>query len=890
MATTQETCFTPSSSSWNVERSIPERFEEVAAWSPGAAAVEWEDGRLTWSELAARANAIACALRGRGVRRGDPVGFLLAADGRFCACLLGVLKCGAVALPLDVRSPADRLRRTLAHSGARVAIADAARMALLAEAMPEGAQALRIEDIPASADDFGATPAEPHDVAGLLYTSGSTGEPKGSAQTHRNQLFHTRRYCDVHGVVPGDRVALALPPTGASARTDIFAALLSGATLCCRDLSRHGASGLAEWADRDGITVLHLVPTLYRAAMRELPEGRTLQRVRVVRLGGEAIRRQDLESFARHFPAPSLLSWSLSTTESSACTMMHWRAGDPVPAGTLPVGVPLDDPEPTIVDPSGTRLPRGTTGRIVLRGTSLSPGYWKAPETTSRFFADDPDEPGVRLFFTGDLGRIDGDGHLIHEGRLDYHVKVAGNRVDPAEIEEALCRHPDVEDAAVVPREAAGGDSWLHAYATAKNAATAAALRAHVAALLPAYMVPARIELLDAMPLTHTGKIDRATLMKRPAEAPAPEGPQQAADHFEAGLMELWREVLQNAELGLDAGFFEHGGTSLDAVRVVEEARRRFGAELPAHAMFETPTPRALAAVLRNGSTARRWRHLMGVRTQGDARPFFCVPPAGRTAFSFEPLARAMGDERPFYTFHPLGALPGEEPHRTIAEMAAAYVVEMREVQPAGPYYLGGRCTGGLVAFEMARQLERAGERAAFVVLLDTLRPPRPASRLLFARYALRVGLRLLAAGNYMHSAKVLLRRYAPAWMPIRRPWQEFQAHDAERMARYPTERERALHAAHGRARRLYRSSPADTRACLLHSADVDAILDTKREVLWKLIALRGTVTARVAGGHRETMAGENLRRAAEFILSACRRHDAEEANGEGNRRKSRNR
>jgi len=867
----------PCPAPWNVDGCLWDRFAQVAAHAPDAEAVRCETGAVSWRELVARANDVACLLRERGVRRGDVVGFLLPPEVSFFACLMGILRCGAIALPLDARSPADRVRRVVDHGGARVAFADAETVARLREAAP-ACDVVDFADVPSASGDFGPSPAQHGDIAGLLYTSGSTGGPKGASQTHRNQLFHSRRYCETHGVVPADRIALALPPVGASARTDIFAALLSGATLCCRDLAKHGAEGIDDWVDREGITVLHLVPTLYRAMVRALPEGRVMRTVRVVRLGGEAIRRQDLESFARHFPSDAVLSWSLSTTESSASTMMHWRAGDPITEGPMPSGYPLDDPEPMIVDERGERAPQGATGRIVLRGTSLSPGYWKAPEIAAKFFADDPREPGVRTFATGDLGRIDARGMLVHEGRMDYHLKIAGNRIDPAELEEALCRHPDVEDAAVIPREATSGESWLHAYATTRGEVAASALRAHVASLLPPYMVPARIEFLEKMPLTATGKIDRAGLKARPVVAAAAEvdAPHEPVDHFEAGLCALWRELLEKPDLDSDSGFFENGGTSLEAVRLVEEVRRRFGAELPAQALFETPTPRALAEHLRGGAKASRWRHLAGVSTRGDARPFFCVPPGGRTAFSFEPLARAMGGERPFYTFHPMGALPGERPHETIEETAEAYVREMREVQPKGPYMIGGRCGGGLVAYEMARLLEEAGEKVAFVLLLDMMRVPHPASRALRLRYAAELILRIPFHRHRRKLCRAVAKRAAAkvgiSIFPGSRALGTGE--DNTRFPVYPTERERALHAAHSRACRRYRTRPLRAPILMVSPAIGDKLIQHQRETAFRILSRTSFEKIDVPGDHFSIMQGEALRRVADVIVAHCRRFD----------------
>ncbi|MBX3728972.1 MAG: AMP-binding protein [Candidatus Sumerlaeia bacterium] len=859
----------------SAECSVPyttiwDRFLTVARHAPSRVAVSWEEGEITWGALASRATGVATCLADVGIGHGDVVAFLLPPDADHFACFLGILQRGAILLSLDAASPPDRLRRVLEHSGAAAVFVNAAtRSRIESLGLPVLRQIAVESVVPCPVENLPPSPAASDSVASLLYTSGSTGEPKGVMQLHRNHLRISHQYRTIHAITPEDRVALALPPSGASARTDIHAALMCGGILACRHLARHGAAGLGEWVDDQAITILHLVPTLYRAMVRALPPDRVLSSVRVVRLGGEALRQQDLETFARHFPPDAVLSWSLSTTEASFATMMHWRAGDPPPGDPLPSGFPMPDPGIIIVDEQGTELPAGTTGRIVQRGTVLSPGYWHAPETTAKFFSDDPVGGGVRRFFTGDLGHIDAQGRLVHEGRLDYHVKIAGNRIDPAEVEEAICRHPDVDEGVVIPRTPATGDSWLHAFVTVRGTVTTAQLKAHVAGLLPAHLVPARIEFLDRMPLTATGKVDRAGLRKR-SEAPEAAAPERPADHFELGLRDVWREILRQPELGIDAGFFEHGGSSLDAVTALEEVRRRFGAEIEPQALLESPTPRELAAHLR-GAAPRRWRHLMGVSTTGDGLPFYCVPPNGRTAYSFEPLGRLMAGERPLYTFHPLGALPGETPHRTIAEMAAAYVRELLDHRPEGPFLLGGRCGGGMVAWEMARQLTAAGHEVPVVVLLETKRAPYPADRLLRLRYATAVVAGLPFAPRAGEASRwfvhrMLARLRAPGHPAAREPEND----DAPSV--FPSERERAMLQAHNRACLHYRVAPAATRLALVLAEAGNAFIDHQRAVLWRLLARRGTEFHVLPGDHLQTLAGDNLVRAAGVVLDICRR------------------
>ena len=572
--------------------SLPAQFEAVVDRYPDRLAVKTGARALTYGELNTRANRLARAILGESGAGTRTVGLLLEHGVPLALGVLACLKAGKAYVPLELNNPPERQARILADAGAALLVTDQPVVGSAAD----GFQVLSLEAGSADgpSENLGIHPG-PDELACVLYTSGSTGMPKGVMYSHGMILVRVVGH-NRFGVGGGDRLS-ALGAGG----MNLFRALLTGAALISLDVRRAGAEALPGWLQREGITLDHSVPTLFRHLITILTGAETFSDLRVVNLTGEALLRQDVEAFRRHFPEDCLLVHGLGTTEAATFRELRIDRRTRVPGRVVPVGFSVEGTEVLLLDESGRPTPPGEIGEIAVRGTHLALGYWKRPDLTAAQFLPDPAGGVARLYRTGDLGRFLGDGSLMHLGRADSQIKVRGHRVEAGEVESVLLNHPAVEEVAVVGRPEANGGVRLHAYVipTRGSLPSARALRSFLQERLPDYMVPSELVSLDALPLTPNGKVDRQALLLRPSErledgragAP-PRGP------LEACLTEIWCDVFRLPEVGINDDFFVLGGDSLHATRLTARLRDRLRVEVPLQLIFEHPTIAEQAAAL----------------------------------------------------------------------------------------------------------------------------------------------------------------------------------------------------------------------------------------------------------------------------------------------------
>jgi aspartate racemase len=390
--------------------------------------------------------------------------------------------------------------------------------------------------------------------------------------------------------------------------------------------------------------------------------------------------------------------------------------------GSVPIGFPIANTSVYVLDKKMNPAPIGVPGELFIGGDGLASGYLDRPELTVERFVRDPfSGNGSRLYRTGDLVRYRATGEIEFIGRVDNQVKVRGFRIELGEIEAALAEHPAVSEAVVIACKDSG-DKHLVAYLVPRNGDVATGeVREFLQGRLPDYMVPSVFVVLESLPLSPMGKVDRRALpapgdFKREAEKSfvAP------ADELELKLTRIWEQVLNVHAIGTDENFFELGGHSLLAVKLFAQIEKVFGKNLPLATLFQAPTVRQLARVLRDEGWQSAWSSLVPIQAGVARTPFFCIHAAGGNVLEYHDLARLLGPDQPFYGLQAKGLDGKSEPHTTIKEMAAHYLNELREVQPQGPYLLGGRSSGGTIAFEMACHLEAEGEKVALLALLDT--------------------------------------------------------------------------------------------------------------------------------------------------------------------------
>ena len=715
------------------DRCIHTLFEAQAARTPAAVAVRDDVETLTFDELNARANRIAHTLRARGVRHGDVVGVLLPRSAETVAALLGVMKAGAAYLPLDPGYPKARLRFMLEDARPAALVT---RATLEVALPPHDAPTLRLDaDLAyAPAADPGVAVA-PGDAAYVIYTSGSTGRPKGVVGTHRGAVnrFHWmwKAYPFEAGEVCAQKTSLGF----VDSVWELFGPVLRGVpVVVIPEAGVRDPHHLLDALAAHGVTRLVLVPSLLRALLDA--ESDLAARVPCLRLwvsSGETLMPDLVERFYASHPDAVLLNL-YGSSEVAADALCFDTRGRDVRDG-VPLGRPIDNATAYVLDAHRQPVPVGVTGELYVGGAGPARGYLNRPELTAERFVPDPfsETPGARLFRTGDRVRYRPDGTILFAGRVDHQVKVRGYRIELGEIEAALRTHPAVREAAATVREDRPGDRRLAAYA-AGDGVGEADLRAHLRERLPGFMIPSDVVVLDALPRTPSGKVDRLALPEPGAASSGPaHGYVPPRNEAERELAALWAAVLGKARVGVEDDFFALGGHSLRAVEMLARVEARMGRRLPLAAVFEAPTVARLAKRLQAGpDPGAGWKHLVPIQTTGAKPPLFCVHNLGGNVLLYGALARRLGPDQPVYGIQGQGLDGRGVTFTSVEEMAATYLAEVRRLQPRGPYHLLSFCLGSRIVLEMARRLRAEGEGVGLLAFIDGISPalPRPKDRI----------------------------------------------------------------------------------------------------------------------------------------------------------------
>ena len=692
------------------EATVPELVARQAARDPGALAVVAGARRLSYGELVERAGRVAGALRTRGVEPGDAVGVLLPRSPEAVGVYLGVLEAGAAYVPLDPLHPAARIGKALADAGARVAVAAPDLVA----GLPAGVAALDPDEALAGQPLDSEAP-RPTDLAYVIYTSGSTGEPKGVEVTHRN----VARLVDDPGFAelgPGTVMLHAASPAFDATTLELWGPLANGGTVAV--LAEHPSpDAVAAAVAEMGVNTIWLTAGLFHELVDRRPE--CLGSISHLLAGGDVLSPDHVARALAALPPHGRLSNGYGPTETTTFALTHeLRPGDSV-EGPVPLGRPIQGTVCEVVDAAGQPAPVGVAGELWIGGDGVARGYRGDPGLTAeRFVAG----PGGRRYRSGDRARRRADGTLEFLGRADRQLKVRGVRVEPAEVESVVRAHPALADVVVSPYERGPGDPALAAYVVARegrDVPDATELREHAVERLPAAMVPAAWVALPRLPLTANGKVDHRRLPAPGREHLAGASGSKPRGAAERRVVEVFERVLGVDEVGAEDDFFALGGHSLLAVALFAELERH-GPRLPLATIFESPTPRALAALLESAPRAEAWANLVALKPAGSRPPLFAVTAGDGNVVGFGPLARHLPAEQPLYALQPSGLDGHAAIDRGFVAMASRCVEEIREVQPHGPYLLAGRCNGATAAYEIAQQLRAAGEEVALLAALDS--------------------------------------------------------------------------------------------------------------------------------------------------------------------------
>ncbi|MCE9672538.1 amino acid adenylation domain-containing protein [Myxococcus stipitatus] len=724
---------------------LHELIEARAARSPDACAVVVDDEELSYGELDQRSDRLAAHLQTLGVGPEVVVGIYLGRSPSLVVALLAVLKAGGAFLALDPEEPPERLRRILDDARPKVLIASGAH--------PErtGMNVVQVEpSFTALPDATGRRlrrDAAPDHLAYILYTSGSTGQPKGTLVTHRSIVNYLRWCVGAYRLEEGVGSPVLGSVSFDGTLTSLFAPLLVGKALFL--LPRHRELEVLasqDYLERD-FSFIKLTPSHLRAfdGLGRLRE--VLARTRAVVLGGEGLHGGDLETWVASDALTRVINEYGPTEAAVACSLHEVpHDGTPLPE-RVPIGRPITNMELYVLDRDGQPVPRGVVGELYIGGVGLARGYLGRPALTAErfvpnpFVTGQPGREGSRLYRTGDLARHLADGSLEFLGRVDDQLKIRGHRVETGEVEAALSRHPRVVHAAVRLQRAAGEEPRLVAWVQPSGAQDApsleASLRSAIQGLLPEYMRPSTYFFVEALPLTASGKVDRKALPVAPASTPAvlPASARSIGmSSTEQTLQALYGELLGLQTVSPDASFFDLGGHSLLAITLLARIREQLGVEVPLGEVFERPSVKALARWLDGQSQVPASRPplpdgVVALRSSGRNPPLFITPPSAGNPAVYLGLTRHLSPEQPVLGFQMPGVMDDRPPPATVEETAALYIDLMRRAQPEGPYRIAGWSYGGIVACEMARQLEARGERVALLGLIDGASLDRKAAR-----------------------------------------------------------------------------------------------------------------------------------------------------------------
>ena len=693
---------------------VHELLEAQAICSPRSVAVLAAGRSLTYQQLDEQSNRLARVLRKAGVSCEVRVGLYVERSIEMVVALLGILKAGGAYVPIDPAHGKGRMEHIAGEMGFNLLLTQESLTSLLPTLtakillLEETQEAARAESAAAMESE-----AKPSDLAYMIYTSGSTGKPKGVQIEHRSVVNFLHSMHEAPGVASSDTLLAVTTLAFDIAALEIFLPLFAGGrvVIASRETASDGRL-LAQALEKFDVTVMQATPATWRMLIESGWRGN--RRLKVL-VGGESLPAD----LGRELVSRSAEVWNMyGPTETTIWSSIRRVTGKE--EHTVPIGSPIRSTEFHILSSDGRAVGPGEEGELCIGGEGLARGYYERPQLTAEKFIPDSfsSRLDARLYRTGDLVRCGPDGEIHFLGRIDHQVKVRGFRIEPGEIEEALVQYPQIRQSVVVAREDRLGEKFLTAYIVpdSNGTVTPAQLRRYLAGKLPEYMVPRAFVRLAALPLTPNRKVDRAAL-------PPPQSADfdqdvtyvPPRDATERKLVELWEEILNVRPIGIRTSFFDLGGHSLLAVRLFMKILPVFARDLPISTLFRAPTIEKLAEELRASASGMVYRTLVPIKPSGSKPPFFCVHGGLGSTLFFGPLASHLDRDQPFYGIESDGLDGGPFRYRTIEETARYYISELQKVQPVGPYLLGGYCLGGIIAFEMARQLVRQGERVALL-------------------------------------------------------------------------------------------------------------------------------------------------------------------------------
>ncbi len=700
-------------------------FEAQVRQTPDQVAVICKAESLSYSVLNERANQLAAHLIALGVKKETIIGVCLDRSLELLVTIFGVLKAGAVYLPLDPAYPSERLKFMLSDSQAPWLVTDASLNKIFSD-FP--GQIINLGEIPPTPDPLGNPLCEinGNNACYMIYTSGSTGRPKGVIGLHNATINRLTWMWEAYPFEYGEICCQKTSLSFVDSIWEIFGPLLKGIPLIIIPEAESKDTRLfVNELAKNHVSRLVLVPSLLRLMLETYTNlDQLLPTLHFWVSSGEALSIDLAEEFLKRMPGRTLLNLYGSSEVAADSTYYEVKKSDK----RIGIGRPICNTETYILDDHMQPVPIGVTGEIYIGGAGLARGYWKNPEMTRERFLPHPFDttPNTRVYKTGDLGRYWPDGNIEYLGRADFQVKIRGYRVELGEIQNVIAEYPGVKQTLVITSSSVESQRIiayivLHPFTTV----TQAELHRFVKERLPDYMLPGAWVFLNEFPLTPSGKINQLVL-------PAPD--QDLLEHkltyhapndeLELRLVKLWEHLLEISPIGIDDNFFEIGGHSMLVVRLITQLERELGKPLSLALIFHAPTISLMASVLRKDGWRPTWSSLVPIRTTGTLPPLFCVHADGG-AFFYTRFSSFLSPQQPFYGLQARGLDGIDPPFTNVKDMASHYISEIRTIQHKGPYLISGFSMGGVVIYEMAQQLLVAGEQS-LIIFLDAPSPDYP--------------------------------------------------------------------------------------------------------------------------------------------------------------------
>ncbi len=708
--------FNDSKTDYPSDKTIVDLFEEQVRKTPDNIAVVFEDVELTYKELNEKANIVGHYLRNNyDIKPDEFVGVFLDRSEKMIIAILGILKSGAAYVPIDPEYPKGRIDYMLEDFNPKVVLSEK-EGELLLDINIILDKALNKENLEKITNS--------ENLAYVIYTSGSTGVPKGVLIEHKSvvNLVNSLNNSIYSKYIQKINISLFASFSFDASIKQLFCSILLGHCLhIVTNKAKQDIVQLLDFFEANEINIADGTPVLIDLLNERISDYSNKLRINEFIIGGDALYYSSIKKLLSNFEInkPEITNVYGPTECCVDSTLYNYRK-DNNNSEIVSIGKPLSNTKIFIIDNYNNLVPQGISGELCISGAGLARGYLNRAELTAKKFVVNPFLPGERIYKTGDLARWLPDGNLEFLGRIDNQVKIRGFRIELSEIENALAQHNEIILTVVVAKEDIKGDKQLIAYYVSDKELELSELRNILRISLPNYMIPSYFIHMETFPLTPNGKIDRKAL-------PKPDGTFNTGVEYvaprnkiEEKLVEIWQRVLEIEKIGIFDNFFELGGHSLKAIKIISKINKTFDYQFQLRVLFEKSTVADLVELIVSGSISKEETIMVPIQKNGTKKPLFLVPGSMGDVLCFSSLSKSFGDDQPVYGLQSIGLDGISDPIDNIEEMAELYIKSIKSIQENGPYQLGAHSFGGLVAFEICRQLGKLGDQVECLMLFDS--------------------------------------------------------------------------------------------------------------------------------------------------------------------------